>query len=284
MLLSEAKSAFLYKLRKKNRPETTIGTYDKILRQFIGVVGNKDVSSLSMKDVDLFEDFLFKRDCVVKTRRNKLACVRSLVRYLYIEDLTTIKPERIELPEIRHVEANFLTKEEARRFVSVIKDVRDRAMMLCFLTTWVRVTELLNIQLDDLHARSIIVRSGKGGQPRVVFINEEAEQAIALYLKLRGDEPGPLFLNKYGHKFTDGRAIRKSICKYAQEAGIRKRMSPHTLRHTGATGFLTDGGNLEVAQKILGHTSIRTTMIYLHFTNEYLKQNYEKVTPAMRYT
>lgn len=283
MVVSEACSLFLTKLRKRNRPESTIGTYEKILRQFITVVGDKDISALTIKDIERYEDYLFQKDCAVKTRRNRLGCVRSLIRYLYVEDLTTIKPERIELPEVRHIEANFMTQDEARQFISAVHDVRDRAMMLCLLTTWCRVTELINIQKDDVCARSVIVRSGKGGKPRVVFINEETEKAIRRYLKVRGDEPGPLFLNYLGGHLSE-RGVRKLVYKYATLSGIKKHISPHTLRHTGATGFLMDGGNLEVAQKILGHTSIRTTMIYLHFTNDYLKQNYEQVTPALRYT
>jgi len=285
MILSEAQASFLrYLVARKNRSVSTTETYGKILHSFIGFIGDKQVESLTIKDIDRYADLIYDEGCAVKTRRNRLATIRSFVKYLYANDLTDIRPEKVELPEIRHVEANFLTTEEAQAFMSVITDVRDRALMLTLLTTWARINECLDMKLEDKYKSSIIIRSGKGGKPRVVFVNSETDQAISNYLKqVRGSDPGYIFLGRRGdrlHREMTGRLVRR----YAEKAGIKKRVSCHTLRHTGATGFIEGGGSLEEAQQILGHTNIYTTRMYLHFTNERLKTSYNKVTPAKKYT
>lgn len=285
MRLSEAQASFLrYLLSRKNRTESTTETYGKILRDFIHFASDKEVGELTIKDIDAYADLLYSQELAVKTRRNRLATIRSFVRYLYKEDLSEIKPEKVELPEIRYVEANFLTTEEAQALMSVVTDIRDRALMLTLLTSWARINECLNIRLEDKYKQSIIIREGKGGKPRVVFVNSETDKAIKRYVKeIRGVEPGPLFLNYRGerlHREMVGRLVRR----YAEKAGIRKRVSCHTLRHTGATGFIEAGGSLEEAQQILGHTNIYTTRMYLHFTNERLKTSYNKVTSASKYT
>lgn len=284
MLLSDAKALFLnYLLGRKNRSLNTISTYDKILRQFIMFVGNKPIDELTLIDIDNYADDLLARGCVVKTRRNKLATVRSFVRFLYIKDLSTIKPEQVELPVIKKIEANFLTTEEAQKLVSVIGSTRDRALVLTMLATWARISEVLDMQIGDLYKRSIVIRAGKGGEPRPVFINEETEVAINAYIKeIRGDLPGPIFRNYRGETLGT-RYVNRLLKKYAGQAGITKKVSCHTLRHTGATGYIENGGTLESANQILGHKSIYTTMIYLHFLDARLHADYDSVTPASKY-
>lgn len=283
--LSEAQGAFLqYLLSRKNRSASTVETYDKILRQFIEVTGDLSVSELTLDEIDHYADVLFNRGCVVKTRRNKLATIRSFVRWMYIKDITGIKPEQVELPTVKRIEANFLTTEEAKKLISVISDTRDRAMLLTLLTTWARITEFLNLNYEDLYKKSIIIRAGKGGDPRVVFINEETDKAIQKYIdEVRGSLPGPLFKNRYGGRLSR-EFMGKLIKRYSRLAGITKNVSCHTLRHTGATGFLEDGGTLEGANQILGHKSIYTTMIYLHFLDARLHKDYDKVVVGAKYT
>lgn len=283
MSIGEASFAFLnYLISRKNRSTATVDTYSKTLRQFRDLIGDIQVDTLTIEHIDKYAEWLFARGSAVKTRRNRLATIRSFIKYLYIKDLTDIKPEKVELPELKHIEANFLTTEEARQFMRVVTDIRDRALFLTLLNSWVRISECLNIKLEDIYKRSIIIREGKGGKPRVVFINAGTEEAINEYLMIRGSKPGYLFLNRYGEQLHM-RMVGRLITRYATAARIEKHMSCHTLRHTGATGFLEAGGRLEEAQKILGHTNIYTTMLYMHFTNEQLHKSYNRVTPAHKY-
>lgn len=285
MLLADAKNDFFtYLLGRKNRANGTIATYNKILTRFIDYIGNKPVTNLTVQDIDNYADTLFAEGLAAKTRRNRLAAIRSFVRFLYIKDYCSIKPEQVELPTIKKIEANFLTTEEAQRLVSAITNVRDRAIVLTLLATWARVSELLRIDIQDVYRRSIIIREGKGGEPRTVFINHETERAVELYIRtIRGSEPGVLFQNYRGAHLSP-EYIRKMIKRYAVIAGITKNVSCHTLRHTGATGYILNGGSLETANQILGHKSIYTTMIYLHFLNERLHADYDAVIPSYHYS
>lgn len=284
MRISEAQELFLlYLANRKNRTPSTIGTYKKILDDFVEVIGDKKIKDLTIGDIDAYADVLYARGNAVKTRRNRLATVRSLLRYLYVKDLADIRPEKIELPIIRRQEAVFLTTEEARQLVAVIKDVRDKALVLTMLSTWARINECLNIKLEDINHSSVIIRAGKGGAPRVVFLNQESRLALKKYIKQRGITSGYVFLNYRGERLTR-RYVGRLIHQYAHLAGIHKNVRCHTLRHTGATGFLIAGGRVEDAQQILGHRDISTTMIYLHFTNDRLRRTHLAHTPSYKYT
>lgn len=262
-----------YLTYRKNRPHSTIYTYKRILKEFTACVENIKVEDLSISVIDTYAYML--NPLSPKTRRNKLYALRSFISYLYKKNLTNIKPEQIETPEVRGTQANYLTDVEVSNLLNVVTDVRDRAIIHCFLSTGVRVSELVNIRTDDMYKRTVIIREGKGGHPRPVFMSLEADAALNTYLKSRGDTPGFLFLNKAGEKLSRV-YVSRMISLYAARAGIKKVVSAHTLRHTFATQYLEEGGRLEDVQQILGHKSIQTTMIYLHFTNDRLRKAYEK--------
>lgn len=285
MTLIEATSAFLrYIETRKRRSATTVVTYRGNLNQFISIVGNKQIEALTIEDIDEYAEMLGLKNYARKTFRLKLNTIRSFIRFAYIKDLSSIKPELVDVPpEGKRNEAEFLEYEEAQAFMSVITDVRDRALMLFFLATWGRVSEVANVRLGDIHNRSVLIRNGKGGKPRPVFISEETEQAINAYIfSKRGTEPGPLFPNPAGKKLSR-QWISRRVNKYAAKAGINKKVSAHTLRHTGATAFLDAGGRLEVAQKILGHSKLETTLVYMHFKDERLHKDYDESTRALSY-
>lgn len=284
MTIHEAQTDFLtYLLVRKNRSASTVDTYRKTLDDFHTVIGNKQIESISIEDIDRYAIELYNRGNSPKTRRNRLATVRSFFRYLYIKDLADIKPEKIELPTVKRHNAVYLTTEEAQQMLSVVTDLRDRALILTLLTTWTRINECLDICLEDVYRGSVIIRAGKGDETRVVFLNNEACEAIRAYLSTFHHQSGYLFVNRMGTRLHE-RYVRRILQNYATQAGIAKHVSCHTLRHTGATGFLEAGGRIEDAQQILGHSDISTTMIYLHFTNKRLHDTHRIHTSANKYT
>ncbi|MBD3360171.1 tyrosine-type recombinase/integrase, partial [Candidatus Peregrinibacteria bacterium] len=144
----------------------------------------------------------------------------------------------------------------------------------------------LNRDQVDIKRREFMVR-GKGSKPRIVFLSKKAAETIKIYLKQRDDHFKPLFLNSgRGRKKDDilndeGRrlstvSIEKIVRKYALKAGIIKKVTPHTLRHSYATELLQNGADIRSVQEMLGHSSITTTQIYTHVTNKKLKEIHEK--------
>lgn len=283
--LNEAIEAFVIYMRvRKRREASTLYTYTKILQHFVATVPVRTVEELTVKHIDMYADILSLKNYAPKTFRCKLNAIRSFIRFLYIKEYTTIKPECIDVPEESStVEANFLDLEEAQALVSVTRNTRDRALLLFMLSSWVRVSELTNIRLDDIHNRSVLIRRGKGGKPRPVFISEEAERAVNAYIASdRGSKQGYLFPSPDGTKMSRQR-IYRIVQVHAERAGLDKKVTPHTLRHTGATGYLDAGGRLEIAQKLLGHSKLETTMIYVHFKDERLHDDYDEVTKSLSY-
>ena len=257
-------------LYRKGASKTTIDTYKSILTRFEEYLGGRE---LTLEEIDNYAIHLSTRDLKPKTYRCQLNCIRSYVKYLWIKDKTKIKPESIIVPKETFVEAEFLLPEEVARLLRVVKSKRDRAMLLVLLSSGVRVSELTGLRREDMLDRSIIVRNGKGGKPRVVFITKEAEDAYRDYH--RGMEPGWMFPNCNGERMSR-QYVARLVKRYSLLAGIQKSVHTHTLRHTMATTMLRNGARVDDVSQILGHTNIRNTMYYLHYSNDLLKKAYEK--------
>jgi len=166
------------------------------------------------------------------------------------------------------------------------KGKRAWAILLTFLDGMLRVDELVNVELSDVNfqAQSIRVRHGKGDKERIVYMGRRLTRAIYEWLQVRGYQPGDerLFVTKNFYKLDD-RSVQRIIKRLAKKANIEGvRCSPHTLRHTGATLFIRYGGDPFSLQRLLGHSDISTTMIYVHMTGTALREAHAKASPVDR--
>ena len=279
--LSDAIDCFLaYQRSRKNRTESTIDTYRSVLGQFLKYAGDIPLDDLTIESIDRYATHLEQFNFAPKTFYNKLAPIRSLVRYLYAKDRLSIRPESVELPTLEDSEANFLTPDEQLRMLAACRDEREKAIFLALVRSGLRVSELINTRTEDLFDRSIVVIKGKGRKNRITFIAEDAEKAIECYHKTLDFEPYWLICGATGGKLSR-QYIHKVIKRIALRAGIKKEISPHTMRHTCGTNLLMNGASIQDVQKILGHANIQTTLIYAHFTNDHLKSQYDKATHEM---
>lgn len=273
--LSQATAKFLdYLHSRKGRSATTIDTYRSAISLFIKYAGDIPVSDLTVTMIDEYAETLGKYK--PKTLRNRLTPIRSLIAYLYAKDIINIRKESIDLPTVVEIEANFLDDDEQRRLIEACSCIRDRALILCLIRSGLRVSELIDAHKDDMFDRSLVVRRGKGGKPRITFITEDADKAIREYHKSLKYDQTYLFPSEKGTKISR-QYIHRIIVTTARRAGITKKVSPHTLRHTFATNLLRAGARIEDVQPLMGHTNMRTTRIYMHFTNDYLKGRYDEV-------
>ncbi len=241
-----------------------------------------------------------------------LIALRAFLKYLTKQDVKTLAPEKIELPKNPARQVEFLEREElARLFDAVAKEkdetlrLRDQAILQTLFSTGLRVSELASLRKDTVNLeRGEFTVRGKGDKPRVVFLSPEAAGAIKKYLAKRKDAGQPLFM---GHssigqktqtqvekeiksqgfrlkkpeaeKESEGltvRQIQRIIKKYCRLAGIVKKVTPHTLRHSFATDLLQNGADIRSVQSMLGHASITTTQIYTHITNQGLRDIHKK--------
>ena len=253
---------------------TTKATYICILEDFIKSIKADMVSDLDILMIDNFIDTLSLKSYKPKTIKNKIVVIRSFIKFLYSKNLIDIRPEAIEIPRTVEVEANFLDEEEQSALINYAKNLRDKALIMTILSSGLRASEILNLKEDDLYRRSLIVSRGKGGKPRVTFIDPLTEKSIREYHHKREADSVFVFTNSFG-KPLSRQYLSRMISETALRAGIKKRVSAHTLRHSFATNMLRKGARIEDVQPLMGHSNISTTRLYMHFTNEYLRERYD---------
>lgn len=253
---------------------TTKATYICILEDFIKSIKADTVSDLDILMIDNFIDTLSLKSYKPKTIKNKIVVIRSFIKFLYSKNLIDIRPEAIEIPRTVEVEANFLDEEEQLALIKSARNLRDKALIMTILSSGLRASEILNLKEDDLYRRSLIVSRGKGGKPRVTFINPITEKSIKEYHHKREVDSVFVFTNSFG-KPLSRQYLSRMISETALRAGIKKRVSAHTLRHSFATNMLRKGARIEDVQPLMGHSNISTTRLYMHFTNEYLRERYD---------
>lgn len=253
---------------------TTKATYICILEDFIKSIKADTVSDLDILMIDNFIDTLSLKNYKPKTIKNKIVVIRSFIKFLYSKNLIDIRPEAIEIPRTVEVEANFLDEEEQFALIKSARNLRDKALIMTILSSGLRASEILNLKSDDLYRRSLIVSRGKGGKPRVTFIDPLTEKSIREYHHKREVDSVFVFTNSFG-KPLSRQYLSRMISETALRAGIKKRVSAHTLRHSFATNMLRKGARIEDVQPLMGHSNISTTRLYMHFTNEYLRERYD---------
>lgn len=253
---------------------TTKATYICILEDFIKSIKADTVSDLDILMIDNFIDTLSLKSYKPKTIKNKIVVIRSFIKFLYSKNLIDIRPEAIEIPRTVEVEANFLDEEEQFALIKSARNLRDKALIMTILSSGLRASEILNLKEDDLYRRSLIVSRGKGGKPRVTFIDPLTEKSIREYHNKREVDSVFVFTNSFG-KPLSRQYLSRMISETALRAGIKKRVSAHTLRHSFATNMLRKGARIEDVQPLMGHSNISTTRLYMHFTNEYLRERYD---------
>lgn len=292
----------IYLELEKNRSEKTLENYKHYLGRFGEFFGEKKgLEGLKLTDIQQFrlhlnrmEDPRSKDGLSIKTQNYHLIALRAFLKYVTKHDVQTLPPEKIELSKIPERSVQFLESEELVRIFQSVNQTRksgrrDYAILQMLYSTGLRVSELANLNREsvDLKRKEFMVR-GKGKKQRIVFLTDLAAEALQKYLDLRDDNFEPLFLSggrgrKVDEDILNGekkrlsvRSIQNIVGKYARKAGVIKKVSPHTLRHSFATTLLRNGADIRSVQEMLGHASITTTQIYTHITNSRLKEVHEK--------
>lgn len=297
---------------EKNQSLKTIDNYSRYLRRFFEFAGEIEASAIDLPMVQKYRLHLNrtadKKGGTLgrKTQNYHIIALRAFLKYLIKNDIPTLAPEKIELSKIPERTVEFLSREEVERLFDAVKNaektaaekstkrklantaLRDMAILETLYSTGLRVSELasLNRNQVDLARREFMVR-GKGKKPRIVFLSKPAVERIDAYIKSRNDAFEPLFINvgrpRAAADITKGESRRLStvsletiVRKYAMLAGLTKKVTCHTLRHSFATDLLHNGADIRAVQEMLGHASITTTQIYTHLTNPRLKEIHDK--------
>lgn len=238
------------------------------------------------------------------TQNYHLIALRSFLKYLSRQDIKTLAAEKVELGKMPERQVDFLEGADLERLLeaplkqSAVSDqmssklvsLRDKAILEMLFSTGLRVSELAGLRRVDVNIKKgeFTVR-GKGSKLRIIFLSQQARYWLSKYMEARTDIESWIFIRHdraagkqkdikmVGKKiieqgsFLTPRSVQRIVEKYARAAGITKNITPHTLRHSFATDLLLNGADIRSVQSMLGHSSITTTQIYTHITNQQLR-------------
>jgi integrase/recombinase XerD len=279
---------------ERGMSNNTIISYKRDLLKFKAFLKNKKIDSIQAVSRQHITSFMVEergRGLSPNSVSRELACYKSFFKFLLRENI--IKEDVaiiIESPKLWKRLPDTLSLEEVVSILNTpnLKDImgiRDKACLELMYATGTRVSELVNLKMDDLNMAVGFVKCfGKGSKERVVPFGKKAKESIQRYLDkarqsfLKKKISNYLFLTRLG-KPMSRQTFWKIIKHYTKEAGIKKDITPHTLRHSFATHILERGADLRVVQELLGHSDISTTQIYTHVNKDRLKSIHQKFHP-----
>lgn len=251
------------------------------------------IEDIDLEIINNFRFSLSETDLNIKTVNAYMISLRTFFKYLKKQWYKTIDPIMIDLIKQEERRVEFLSKDEILKLFSIvdlddIQWIRDIAIMECIYSTWLRISELVALDINDINLKTqeFVVR-WKWWKIRIVYLTDEAKERIESYLEARNDHFSPLFIrhnySKWNeNKITDADArltrffITNMIKNYALTAWILKDISAHTLRHSFATTLLENWADIRAIQELLWHKNITTTQVYTHVTNPQLKEIHKK--------
>ncbi len=277
---------------EKKYSDYTEKNYELDLFKYFEYLDKNNLNYLTVKykDVSNFTLFLAKQNYKSTTINRIDSSIRSFYNYLELEEKINGNPfkaaSNLKVPKRL---PNYFKYDEYLTMISVIDkddyEYRNRLILEMLFATGLRVSELSNIKIKDIDFSEREIKiMGKGSKERFVFYNKECVKVLDSYLKecrsklLNGKDNEYLFINHLGDKLTD-RGIRLIIDKIVKKSCIKSKVSPHTFRHTFATMLLNEGCNIKSVQELLGHSSLGTTGIYTHLTNDEVRLAYMKAHP-----
>lgn len=253
-------------LRGKRYSESTVNTYTAFVADFFNFHSKKEILKLNNRDVELYcEDYLVPNHYSISSQRQFISAMKLLKNFLpelALDDLQLQRPKKSRmLPTV-------LSQEEVLQLIIHTRNLKHRAALTMIYSAGLRISELLNLQLKDLdlQRRQVFIKKGKGRKDRVVVLAESFMPMLNNYLM--SYNPGKFFIEGQTGGRYSAQSIRAIISRSASKAGIKKRITPHTLRHSFATHLLEQGTDLRYIQELLGHSRPETTMIYTHVSRK----------------
>jgi len=287
-------SEFLDYLRyERNASVHTVSGYRRDLTQFIDYIAERGGSLRKVDNVQIrgFLAQLHERKLKKSSAARKLAAIRSFFRFGVMKKWIAENPAKVvATPKQERRVPSFLSEEEMTSFLEVPSTgrpltVRDRAILELLYASGIRVSELVGINLEDANIGERLVRvRGKGKKERLVPFGRTAGERLSAYIRVRSglveDSIGEkaLFLNYQGRRIST-RSVERIVDKYIRLTAVKRKISPHSLRHSFASHLLSRGADLRVIQELLGHESLATTQKYTHINLGQLMDVYRKSHP-----
>jgi len=292
-VIKELKIFLDYLRYEKNASLHTISGYRRDIEQFLSFIHSRKIK-YHQADNRIIRSFLaqlYNKALKKSTAARKLAAVRSFYQYCVQKKWMDENPAKmVNTPKQEKSVPSFLSEEEMEVFLDLpVSDkpleLRDRAVLELLYATGLRVSELVGIDLSDINFEERLIRvMGKGKKERIVPFGIQAEKHLKQYLKKRflihkGQiDKEAVFLNYRGERLSS-RSVQRIVDGYFKKSALKRKLSPHSLRHSFASHLLGRGADLRVIQELLGHESLATTQKYTHLNLKRLLEVYKKSHP-----
>lgn len=287
-LLNNVISFLRYLKEEKNYSKFTIINYGKDLKLFLDFLNCEKISTLENVDYPIIRSylsFLYEKDYSKKTISRNISTLRSFFKYQKSQNMVSKNPMTfVENPKLDKRLPKVLYTKDLETLLNTPDcntplGQRNCVILEMFYSTGIRVSELVNLKLSDIHFLDKRIKIlGKGSKERYVLYGSVLEKKLNLYLQngyqeLNKNKSDFIFLNKNGNPLTT-RGVETILDQVLKKSGLNYHISPHVLRHTFATDMLNNGADLKIVQELLGHENLATTQIYTHVSNERLRQVY----------
>jgi len=281
-----------YLTEEKHSSDNTLNSYTRDVSQFFRWLDSENIApeNAAQADVDRYTKYLLSLNKSVATVTRSLASLKSFYTYLQGENLIPTNPAKgVSLEKVERKLPQILTNKEVELFLEQpdprdAKGCRDKAMLELLYATGIRVTELIDLNLEHLNLSAGFLRCVTHKKERVIPLYATAVRALTDYIDhvrpqlIEQPDERALFVNMNGSRMSR-QGFWKIIKHYQEQAGIQKEITPHTLRHSFAAHLLENGADLRSIQEMLGHADISSTQVYTHLVNQKLKDVYNKAHP-----
>lgn len=272
----------------------TIDEYESDLKAFLQYLQPYLEEELTLEGIDTrtVREFLAflrqKKNYTPSALNRKIASLKGYFKFLEAEGYISASPmSRITSAKEGRLLPKVMTEQEVETLLDERKSekqspellARDQAILELFYSSGLRLSELVGLNLGDIDWEKLHLRvTGKGNKQRFVFLSPTAAQAIAAYLEMRSHKSDALFLNRFGERISQ-RAVQILFRHRLNRAGVQRKASPHTLRHSFATHMLEGGSDLVTIKELLGHESLQTTQIYTNISRRKMRDVYDQSHP-----
>jgi integrase/recombinase XerD len=255
----------------RNQSKKTEENHYVCLRALVAYLGDAEIEEVTFHQIRDWKMHLDKTRSS-STVRNYVIRLRVVLAHLEKLGLKVVSPDLVPVPKRVDRVPSVICKEQVTSLIASTKNIKYKAIVSLLYASGLRVSELCALNREDVKGDSFTV-VGKGGKARLCFLDERTKVLTALYLEQRTDNHAALFMTDYSSRMTPG-TVQETFRRLRRVSGIE--CHPHTLRHSYATNLMDNGMHIYTLSRLMGHSSIQTTSVYLHVTDPQLKSEYDK--------
>lgn len=267
----------------KKQSVRVLENQDYVKRKIVEVLGDIEIEDLTMDDIFAWTKEISTKTMrdgstqsrAVNTLRNDLIRLKMVLKYMKLLGYDCLEPELIPIPRREDVTRPFLSEEEVTSMINNAYSLRNKLVISLLYSSGIRLSEMISLNRNSIHDRTFSV-VGKGKKMRICFIDQRTEAIMNEYIASRNDDCEALIISYKNKARMTPTNVQLLVKNSAKRAGINKKVTPHILRHSFATNFIRNNGNIRYLSALLGHASINTTAIYTHVVNNDLEEQYKK--------